>query len=163
VGVVAAEYDRPAFPDEFAALTAPHGMKLSNAGSYGLNDRHIVRWTFSGRQARGLIERDTFDPEPLLAEGEAFLKQHTPLSEAHRVGYAARAFEPGLCAYRRNHAAMLGEAERRLDRLPGLAIAGDYVRGASLEACVRSGEQAVERVASASQLTGPRPGRPAAA
>ena len=148
VAVVVAEYDRPAFPDEFAALTAPHGMALSNAGSYGLDARHIVRWTFSGRPARGRIERPDFDPEALLHEAETFLGRHAPIADARRVDYRAHSFEPGLCAYRRDHATFLQQAERLLDTHPGLAIAGDYVRGASLEACVRSGEQAAERAAS---------------
>jgi oxygen-dependent protoporphyrinogen oxidase len=147
VGIVVAEYDRPAFPDEFAALTAPHGMALSNAGSYGLSDRHIVRWTFSGEPARGRVEPHTFDPEALLQEGESFLAQYAPIRDAKRVRYAAQAIDPGLCAYRRDHATFLRQADNRLNVLRGLALAGDYVRGASLEACVRSGEQAAERVA----------------
>jgi oxygen-dependent protoporphyrinogen oxidase len=153
VGVVVAEYDRPAFPDEFAALTAPHGMALSNAGSYGLHDRHIVRWTFSGRNARGQIERDTFDPERMLHDAETFLGKHTPIGDARRVRFSSRAFEPGLCAYRRDHAVFLRDATARLDALPGLALAGDYWRGASLEACVRAGEQAAERLVSGARRT----------
>jgi oxygen-dependent protoporphyrinogen oxidase len=146
VGVVVAEYDRPAFPQRFAALTAPHGMALSNAGSYGLEDRHIVRWTFSGRPARGRVEPGVFDPESLLAEGEAFLAKYAPVGEARRVRFEARAFDPGLCAYRRHHDGFLRELDGRVRELPGLALAGDYLRGASLEACVRSGGEAAERV-----------------
>jgi oxygen-dependent protoporphyrinogen oxidase len=138
-------------------------MALSNAGSYGLNDRNIVRWTFSGRPARGRIEGGDFDPEAMLAEAEAFLGRHAPIADARRVGFAARSFEPGLCAYRRDHASFLREAETRLDALPGLAIAGDYVRGASLEACVRSGEQAAERVLQGSRATSASAARRSAA
>ena len=146
VGVVVAEYDRPAFPEAFAALTAPAGMALSNAGSYGLRDRHVVRYTFSGRSARERISPDLFDPEALLGEAEGFLGHHAPVAQARRVGFAARAFQPGLCAYRQDHAAFLREARARLSALPGLALAGDYMRGASLEACVRSGQEAAEQV-----------------
>jgi protoporphyrinogen/coproporphyrinogen III oxidase len=146
VAVVVAEYASPIFPDRFAALSAPSGMALSNAGSYGLGDRHLIRFTFSGRAARGRIEPDTFDPAALLAEAEAFLSRHTAIGRVPRVGYAAHAFDPGLCAYRRDHAALIREARASLGRLPGLELAGDYVRGASLEACVRSGEEAAERV-----------------
>jgi oxygen-dependent protoporphyrinogen oxidase len=156
VGVVVAEYDRAAFPQGFAALTAPAGMSLSNAGSYGLGDRQIVRYTFSGRAARDRIEPGGFDPEELLGEAEAFLAPHTPIGGARRLGFAARAFEPGLCAYRRDHATFLREARARLGSLAGLALAGDYMRGASLEACVRSGEEAAEQVVA-------RSSRPAAA
>jgi oxygen-dependent protoporphyrinogen oxidase len=150
VGVVVAEYDRPGFPPAFAALTAPPGMALSNAGSYGLGERHIVRYTFSGAPARGRIEPESFDPEALLAEAEEFLGLHTP-----------RSFQPGLCAYRRDHDVFLREVAEQLEGLPGLALAGDYMRGASLEACVRSGQEAAERVIAAGQevAAGPRSDR----
>lgn len=142
VGVVVAEYDRPAFPEAFAALSAPAGMALSNAGSYGLRDRHIVRYTFSGRNARDRIRPESFDPEALLGEAEGFLGRYAPVARARRLDFAARAFQPGLCAYRRDHATCLREVRSRLSALPGLALAGDYMRGASLEACVRSGQEA---------------------
>jgi len=146
VGVVVAEYDRPAFPEAFAALTAPAGMALSNAGSYGLRDRNVVRYTFSGRSARDRIRPDLFDPEALLSEAEGFLGRYAPVARARRLDFAARAFQPGLCAYRQDHAACLREVRTRLSALPGLALAGDYMRGASLDACVRSGQEAAERV-----------------
>jgi len=146
VGVVVAEYDRPAFPEAFAALSAPAGMALSNAGSYGLRDRHIVRYTFSGRNVRDRIRPELFDPEALLSEAEGFLGLYAPVARARRRDFAARAFQPGLCAYRRDHATCLREVRSRLSALPGLALAGDYMRGASLEACVRSGQEAAEWV-----------------
>lgn len=139
VAVVVAEYDRPVFAGPYAALSAPPGMALSNAGSYGLGDRHIVRYTFSGRAARGLVEPATFDPDKLLAEAESFLTRHAGLDSGWRVRSSARAFDPGLCAYCRDHAGFLGEVKTKLDALPGLSLAGDYMRGASLEACTRSG------------------------
>jgi protoporphyrinogen/coproporphyrinogen III oxidase len=145
VGVIVAEYDRPAFPPQFAALAAPPGMVLSNAGSYGLGERHIVRYTFSGAPARESIQPETFDPEALLAVAKGFLGAHAPVAGARRLGFAARSFQPGLCAYRRDHAVFLVEAREFLDKLAGLALAGDYMRGASLEACVRSGQEAAER------------------
>ncbi|HEX5375905.1 MAG TPA: FAD-dependent oxidoreductase [Solirubrobacterales bacterium] len=151
VGVVVAEYDRPAFPEAFAALSAPAGMALSNAGSYGLRDRNVVRYTFSGRSARDRILPGLFDPEELLSEAEGFLGRYAPVARARRLDFAARAFQPGLCAYRQDHAACLREVRARLSALPGLALAGDYMRGASLEACVRSGQEAAEQV-----LTGAR-------
>ncbi|HEX8066927.1 MAG TPA: FAD-dependent oxidoreductase [Thermoleophilaceae bacterium] len=152
VGVVVAEYDRPAFGQRFAALAAPAGMALSNAGSYGLQARHVVRYTFSGRAARGRVEPDTFDPEALLHEAEGFLGRHAPVAQARRVRFSARAFDPGLCAYRRDHAALLRETTARLGALPGLALAGDYVRGASLEACARSGQEAAARALAGAAL-----------
>jgi oxygen-dependent protoporphyrinogen oxidase len=68
-----------------------------------------------------------------------------PVGQARRSRFAARAFRPGLCAYRRDHGLFRREVAATLEGLPGLALAGDYMRGASLEACVRSGQEAAER------------------
>ncbi|MEA2468280.1 MAG: protoporphyrinogen/coproporphyrinogen oxidase [Thermoleophilaceae bacterium] len=150
VAVVVAEYDRPVFPQQYAAIATPHHLALSNAGAYGLDDRHIVRFTFSGRAARGRIEPDTFDPEALLAEAEEFLSRYLPIGGARRVNHVSRAFEPGLCSYRRDHEHFLRAVDGMLGSMDGLALAGDYMQGASLEACTRSG------VAAADRLTGAR-------
>ncbi|MFL5885622.1 MAG: FAD-dependent oxidoreductase [Thermoleophilaceae bacterium] len=157
VGVVVAEYDRAVFPPEYAALAAPAGMALSNAGSYGLAERNLIRFTFSGRAARERLAPDAFDPEALLADAEEFLARHLPPTGASRVGYVARRFDPGLCAYRRDHAGFLGALDARLRSCEGLALAGDYLRGASLEACVRAGQEAADQI----ELT-PLPERSAA-
>jgi oxygen-dependent protoporphyrinogen oxidase len=146
VGVVVAEYDRPVFERDFAGLATASGIALSNAGAYGLDDRNVVRFTFSGRAARERVAGGAFDPEALLAEAESFLSPYLPLDGAKRLGFTARAFDPGLCAYRRDHAGFLAAANERLAPQPGLALAGDYMRGASLEACVRSALDCVERV-----------------
>jgi len=162
VGVVVAEYDRPVFPERFAALSGPRGITLSNAGSYGLRDRHIVRFTFSGSAAREPVAPDRFDPEAMLREAHAFLAHHIPIEQARLLRFTARAFEPGLCAYRRDHGAFLGQLDARLRSLSGLALAGDYMRGASLEACVRSGQEAAGRLLAAIADVRRRPGEESA-
>jgi oxygen-dependent protoporphyrinogen oxidase len=148
VAVVVAVYDRPVFPQDYAAI-AVHGLPLSNAGSYGLEDRNIVRYTFSGRPARAHIAPGAFEPEQLLGEAEEFLARYVAVDQARRQGFLARLFEPGLCAYRPNHFGFLQDVERRLERIGPLALAGDYMRGASLEACTRSGIAAADRIAAA--------------
>jgi protoporphyrinogen/coproporphyrinogen III oxidase len=158
VGVVVAEYDRPVFPGRFAAISGPDGISLSNAGSYGLRDRHIVRFTFSGAAARASVVPGRFDPDAMLGEAHTFLAHHLPMQEARLLRSTARAFEPGLCAYRRDHATFLGQIDAMLTSLPGLALAGDYMRGASLEACTRSGQEAAGRIVATITDARRRPG-----
>jgi protoporphyrinogen/coproporphyrinogen III oxidase len=147
--VVVASYDRPLFRDAYAAIAASADRALSNAGSYGLNDRNVIRYTFSGRAARGRIAPATFDPERLLAEAEGYLSRYLPVREARLEDYVAHTFAPGLCAYRPDHPEFLARVRARVDALPGLALAGDYLRGASLEACTRSGWDAASVIARA--------------
>ena len=139
VAVIVAEYAGPVFPGAFAALAAPAGMALSNAGSYGRDERNVVRLTFSGRAAREHITAARFDPERLLAEAESFLAANVRGATLERVRWTGERLPPGLCAYTREHERVRHAIAERLAARPGLLLAGDYMRGASLEACARSG------------------------
>jgi oxygen-dependent protoporphyrinogen oxidase len=141
--VVLAEYDRPVFTRDVRALVFGEGP-CSNGGAYGMEDRHIVRYTFSGREARELL-RDGMEPERLLDAGEAQLAPHVSLDGARRRHAAGQKWEAAYCAYTPFHGDFLAALHGALARVPGLELAGDYLLGASMEACVRSGEQAAER------------------
>jgi oxygen-dependent protoporphyrinogen oxidase len=145
VGVVVAEYDRPIFDKEVRALVFPPGEPLSNAGVYGINDRHIVRYTFSGAAARGLLASDP-SPEDLLARGECVLSKFAPVSECSRASFVGRVMQIGLCAYALDHAGFIVGVESALRRLPGLELTGDYLQGASIEACFRASLACAERL-----------------
>jgi protoporphyrinogen/coproporphyrinogen III oxidase len=149
--VVLAEYDRPIFTHATRALVFDEGP-CSNAGAYGINDRQIVRYTFSGRHARALLEDGT-DAEELLAAGEAQLAPYAALEGARRLRIGDRAWQAAYCAYTPFHGDFLAAVHSAVARVPGLKLAGDYLLGASIEACVRSGERAAE------QLTGARMAR----
>jgi oxygen-dependent protoporphyrinogen oxidase len=140
--VVVAEYDRPIFGETTRALVFSAESVVSNAGAYGVEDRHVVRYTFSGRAARQVLA--TSSPEELRARAEAQLAAHFPaLREAQLRRAASRSWEHALCAYGPGHSDRL----RRLADLgatdPGLVLTGDYVRGASIEACFRGARDRV--------------------
>ena len=154
--VVLVEYDRPVFTMEVRALAMDDGP-CTNAGSYGVDDRHVVRFTFSGREAR------VPDPQPELIarwvdEAEEKLVRVIPsAAPAQRVRTLTRHWPAAYSAYLPFHTDFLADVRTALAGLPGLALAGDYLKGVSIEACFRSGTEA--GVSLAAQLEGATPRR----
>lgn len=142
VSVVVAEYDRPVFDTRIRALTFPADSPLSNAGAYGVTDRHLVRYTFSGRAARALPG----DDEELAALAERHLGAHLDLDAPKRLDTATARWQHGLCAYAPAHTRTLSAVDTLTAALPGLTLTGDYARGASIEACVRAAEERTDRL-----------------
>nr|WP_260859809.1 FAD-dependent oxidoreductase [Streptomyces cupreus] len=144
--VIVAEYERPVFPERVRSLVFGPEEPLSNAGAYGLAERNIVRYTFSGRAARRRLAADVPDAD-LLDLAEDLLGAHFPVRRQDRRDFVAGRWVWAYCAYSRFH-------ERRLRRLaglgaavPGLEITGDYVRGASIEQCFRAARARVSALA----------------
>jgi len=148
VALILAEYTRDVFTPEVRALVFDEDEPLSNAGSYGINDLNVVRYTFSGRTARPYL-RGEVDLESLLRLGEERLNRHIPVDARERVRFIGRHFELGLCAYTRHHGRFTGELHTELRALPGLHLSGDYLCGASIEACFRAAEKCAAAVAAA--------------
>ena len=146
VALVVAEYDRPVFSHLARAFVFDDETPLSNAGAYGVNDLHVVRYTFSGRAARRAIR--TASDEALLSLGEGALARHAPVDAAARRRFVVRRFDPGLCAYTPHHAKFLRRVRTALNRTPGLYLTGDYIQGASIEACFRAAAACADHVAS---------------
>jgi protoporphyrinogen/coproporphyrinogen III oxidase len=145
VGVVVAEYDRPIFNRDVRALVFPEDQPLSNAGVYGLEERHIVRYTFSGGVAQAMLQ-DEPRPERMLDEAERILARYVPVSRHERVSFVGKVMPIGLCAYTGGHARFAKGVESVLRRLPGLELTGDYLQGASIEACFRSSLACADRI-----------------
>jgi oxygen-dependent protoporphyrinogen oxidase len=137
--VAVARYDRPVFSREVRALVFGPEEPLSNAGVYGVDDRETVRYTFSGRRARAEIERAT--PDELVGRAEELLGRYVPLDGAQREEVVFRRWPQAYCAYLPDHSRFLSRVRLGLTRLPGLELAGDYVCGASIEACFRSARE----------------------
>jgi len=142
VTVVLAEYERPVFDPAIRAVAFDAETPLSNAGAYGLDDLDVVRYTFSGRAARAFATAGA-GAEMLAGAAERTLAPFADVSGNRRRALAARRMSPGLCAYHREQASLLREVAAPRSRLPGLALAGDYLRGCSIEACFAAAEEAV--------------------
>lgn len=135
--VALVEYDRSVFSRAVRGLAFPAGSPLSNAGAYGVEDRHIVRYTFSGRAARSWLG-EGFDPEALVAEAEGQVAAHLPVHDASRLRIVARQWPTAYCAYVADHASWRAQLAARVAAVRGLELTGDYLRGVSIEACFRA-------------------------
>jgi len=149
VALILAEYARDIFTPQVRALVFDEEEPLSNAGSYGIHDLNIVRYTFSGRTARPYLCGEV-DMESLLRLGEERLNRHIPVEGRERLRFVGRHFGLGLCAYTRHYRRFAGELQRALRALPGLHLTGDYLCGASIEACFRAAETCAAAVAAES-------------
>ncbi len=145
VTVLLAEYERPVFTAGVRAIVFGSDEPLSNAGSYGLNDLNLVRYTFSGRRARSLVGGEP-DAEMLAGIAEAALVPFAAVTGNRRRALLARRMSPGLCAYHPDQATFLRTVADPATRLPGLTLTGDYLRGCSIEACFAAAEEAVAAI-----------------
>ncbi|WP_280454481.1 protoporphyrinogen/coproporphyrinogen oxidase [Nocardia brasiliensis] len=137
--VVLIEYDRPVFTPEIRAI-ALDGGPCSNIGAYGVKDRHIARYTFSGRLARPLPSAEQLDE--WLDDAEAILQRHLVPGEVARVRRTTRQWKSAYCGYLPFHGDFLAKLNQETAPIAGLELAGDYLRGVSLEACTRAGYEA---------------------
>lgn len=146
VGVVVAEYDKPVFDHARRAWTFPDTSVLSNAGCYGKRELHVVRYTFSGRMARPLLQEGP-SIQKLTAIAEEEVRAHTSLSLGKCQGSVGAVMHTGLCAYTEKHHTLLHEIKTSLQSISGLFLAGDYLEGVSIEACFRSGVETARGIA----------------
>jgi len=143
--VVLVEYDRPVFTPEVRALAMDDGP-CSNAGSYGATDRHIVRYTFSGREARA-VKPSEAQIEAWVDQAEERLNRYVPFKGARRLRSVGRHWDAAYCAYVPFHGEFFAEVQDTVAGVGGLELAGDYLRGVSIEGCFRSGTDAGVRTA----------------
>ncbi|WP_067654370.1 protoporphyrinogen/coproporphyrinogen oxidase [Nocardia harenae] len=142
--VALVEYDRPFFPAEVRALVLDGGP-CTNVGAYGADDRHIVRYTFSGRQARRAPDQDTLTGWIDAAERE--VAGYLDIVPGTRVTAITHHWPAAYCAYGPQYAELLTDLHRHRTALPGLGLCGDYLLGVNLEACARSGVAAGAAIA----------------
>lgn len=139
------EYARPLFTPHVRALSLDDGGPCSNAGSYGTEDRHIVRYTFSGRPAG----REEPSPDTLAGwvdTAEATLARSLEMRPSERVRTATRHWSAAYSAYVPFIGDFLAGVRGAVGAIAGLELAGDYLKGVAIESCFRSGSEAATRL-----------------
>jgi protoporphyrinogen/coproporphyrinogen III oxidase len=151
VTVVVAEYARDIFSKKVRALVFNDTYPISNAGAYGINERNVIRYTFSGRTGRRYM-KDGATSEELIRLAEEALNKYIPISGSDRIRYVAKYHPVGLCAYTSNYSQFATNLKTHLSQLPGLYLTGDYIKGASLEACFEAGKACADEVVQFEEL-----------
>ena len=151
VRVIVAEYSRKIFSEKVRAMVFDDNQIISNAGSYGINDRHIIRYTFSGRTARQCLETIN-DVEKLVCLAEEVLNRHILVQSSERVRFVSTEYSIGLCAYTPHYEDFCQSLQNQLKQLQGLFVAGDYIKGASIEACFQSAKACVDKLLSSRKV-----------
>jgi protoporphyrinogen/coproporphyrinogen III oxidase len=148
VTLALAEYERPVFSPDVRAIVFGGDEPLSNAGAYGVNDLNLVRYTFSGRAFRQCRPSalGSLGSAALIDRAEATLSRYVSLSGNRRRRFAVRRFDTGLCAYTPRHDRFLDCLDEERQRVSGLHLTGDYIKGASIEACFRAASACVQQI-----------------
>lgn len=141
--VAVVEYDRPVF-DQVVRAIAMDGGPCSNAGVYGINDLNVVRYTFSGRAARPAPSAARL--QSWIGDAERSITQLLGVGAVNRINVRTRVWPAAYCAYLPFYGDFLSELSALVASTPGIELAGDYVKGAPLEACFRSGQEAAQRL-----------------
>jgi oxygen-dependent protoporphyrinogen oxidase len=144
VTLLVARYRRPIFDSKVRAIVFDAQSPLSNAGCYGVNDLDLVRYTLSGRAAADID--DASEPSEVLERAERELGRFVKVRASERIGYVSKHFRHGLCAYGPYHHRFIGRCLEWERGVPGLVLTGDYLRGASIEACFQAAFDGVERL-----------------
>jgi len=145
VAVGIAKYHDAVFRGVQRAMVFDNSCSISNAGAYGINDLNLVRFTFSGQTARTVIDSET-DPEYAVSLAEDTIAPYFNINNNTREAFVYRYVSPGLCAYSPFHYKMLQQIEQQLKGFRGLALTGDYFRGASIEACFKGAQEAIQKL-----------------
>ena len=145
VAVAIAKYQKDVFQSDLRAMVFDNSSLLSNAGAYGINDLDLVRYTFSGIASRKLITSET-NPENVISIAEKIIEKYFNVKGNKRENYVYKYLDPGLCAYSSYHYKLLEKIDHIFDPFCNIGLTGDYWRGASIEACFRSAEEAVQKL-----------------
>lgn len=143
VTLAVVRYKKDIFNARVRAIVFDRHTALSNAGCYGIHDLNIVRYTLSGSKAKQMIS-ETTDPSEVIDLAEAALNRYIPVSKDLRENFVYQHFPVGLCAYTPFHHDLFDNIQKTMAGIPCLGLTGDYIRGASLEACFRAAEEAVD-------------------
>lgn len=140
-----AQYEDPVFSRDVRAVIFDQSVSLSNAGAYGINDLNLVRYTFSGNQAKKLFE-NKIEEKNLFEVIEKNISDEINVRNNKMIEYDYEFWQNGLCAYSQYHHKNLEHIRLEISKFEGLYLTGDYFKGASIEACFQAAKDNIERI-----------------
>lgn len=144
--VVVAKYKRDIFNPDLYELYFGSDSPLSKAGVQRLGTYNMVRYTFAGRSARPLIASDALCDDELIVLAEKLLARQVPVEASERLAFRVHPFRPGVCAHGPFHADNIAALNQEIGTIQGLRLIGDYVEGASIEACFNAAHACVDGI-----------------
>ncbi|MDF7679157.1 NAD(P)/FAD-dependent oxidoreductase [Enterobacteriaceae bacterium ESL0689] len=142
LAMINARYDRPVFRDGINSIMFEPGSILGHCSANRLYQPELVRFTLSGAAARKVLHRTD---EQLIKLAEEAFSRHLPI-EGQLVTARVTRHLGGICAYAPYFTRVKAEILAGIEPINGLAIAGDYLEGHTMEGCLHSAELAVQRI-----------------
>ncbi|RWT92234.1 hypothetical protein [Raoultella ornithinolytica] len=118
------------------------GSVLGHCSANRLYQPELVRFTLSGAAARKVLHHPD---ETLIALAETEFSRRMPISGQLVTARVTRHMG-GICAYAPNFTRVKAALLAGVERIAGLAIAGDYLEGHTMEGCLHSAELASQRI-----------------
>ncbi|WGF90530.1 FAD-dependent oxidoreductase [Marinivivus vitaminiproducens] len=134
-----ADYEREVFTPDMNSIMFDPASPLGHCSANRTYRRHSVRFTLSGRMARPLLRED--DARLADRAQAAFARVH-PLPGQPRFVHVERHLG-GICAYGFHYSRSRRRLLAGMERIAGLALAGDYLFGHNMEGCLQSSLAAV--------------------
>lgn len=144
VGVIVASYKESVFNSDVRAMVFDKNQPISNIGAYGIDDLNVVRYTFSGKTFRKKFGKK-LTPEKAIKLAESLVPGEFNIKGNKRINYIYHYWDKGLCAYSSYHYKKLQLVDNELENKK-ISLVGDYIKGASIEACFSSSKEAVEKL-----------------
>ena len=140
--MINARYDRPVFRDGVNSIMFEPGSVLGHCSANRLYQPELVRFTLSGAAARKVLHHPD---ETLIALAETEFSRRMPITGQLVTARVTRHMG-GICAYAPNFTRVKAALLAGVERIAGLAIAGDYLEGHTMEGCLHSAELASQRI-----------------
>jgi protoporphyrinogen/coproporphyrinogen III oxidase len=142
LAMINAVYDQPVFRGGINSIMFEPGSVLGHCSANRLDQPHHARFTLSGKAARDVLEQPD---EALIAQAERAFSQHLPISGQRRALHIAR-HNGGICGYAPYFTKVKRDLLRGAAEICGLALAGDYLEGHTMEGCLTSAALAVDKM-----------------
>ncbi|HIP13413.1 MAG TPA: hypothetical protein EYG73_11940 [Arcobacter sp.] len=136
VSMLVAKYEKDVFTNKLNGYIFPRNSIISNVGVYDLEKKNYVRYTFSGREARSVLNNN-YSIEELIVLAEKEFTKHSSIELPKRIDVAGRVTKQS--AYSLNHQEFLEDVKLNLIDSRNIYLAGDYLESTSIEGCYRSG------------------------